>query len=129
MLATIRKNKALRLFCAFMALYLLNCSVDTSDITPNYIPEDLGFNEQETIIEIVVEKVLGFENAIPENEDPDSENHRIFKKTISVAFYILPDFYSKIKEIKFDKNPVNNRFNKTDVLKTYFEIHSPPPEV
>lgn len=129
MLATIRKNKYLHLFCAFMAFYLLNCSVDASDITPNYIPENLNFNEQESVIEIIVEKVLGFENAIPENEDPDSENYGFFKKTISVTYYILPDFDCKLKEITFDKNSVNFEFQKTNILKPYFEIHSPPPEV
>lgn len=112
-----------------MAFYLLNCSVDASDITPNYIPENLNFNEQESVIEIIVEKVLGFENAIPENEDPDSENYGFFKKTISVAFYILPGFDCKLKEITFDKNSVNFEFQKTNILKPYFEIHSPPPEV
>lgn len=129
MLATIRKKKILRLFCAFMALYLLNCSVDTSDITPKYIPENLSFNDQETIVEIIVEKVLGFENAIPENEDSDSENQLVFKKTISVAFYILPDFDTKIKEILLSSHPENSRFIEANILKTYFEIHSPPPEV
>lgn len=129
MLATIRKKKILRLFCAFMALYLLNCSVDTSDITPKYIPENLSFNDQETIVEIIVEKVLGFENAIPENEDSDSENQLVFKKTISVAFYILPDFDTKIKEILLSSRLENSRFIEANILKTYFEIHSPPPEV
>ena len=51
-----------------MGIYLLNISVDTKDPHPEYIPEDLSINDQESIVEIVVEKILGFENAIQEKE-------------------------------------------------------------
>ncbi|MFA9190257.1 hypothetical protein AAGV28_02635 [Flavobacterium sp. FZUC8N2.13] len=129
MLNTIRNKKGLRLFCAFMALYLLNCSVDTSDIRPSYVPEDLSFNDQESLIEIIVEKVFKFENAIPENEDTDTENNHILKKTISSAFYILPSFKINNNEEIYDSNSGNINYNETLVLIPYFEIYSPPPEI
>lgn len=58
-----------------MSLYILNISVDTTDPNPGFIPEDLSINDQESIVEIVVEKVLGYENAIKEYDDHDTEDH------------------------------------------------------
>lgn len=129
MLHSIRNRKGLRLFCAFMALYLLNCSVDTSDIKPNYIPENLTINDQETFIEIIVEKVFGFENAIPETEDSDSENNIILKKTVTVDLFILPHFAVNFNDANLKSATENIRFGETSLLKPYFEIHSPPPEI
>lgn len=129
MLNLIKNRKGLRLFCVFMALYLLNCSVDTSDIRPNYLAEDLTINDQETFIEIIVEKVLGFENAIPENEDCDYENNTVLKKTVNVDFFILPSFVLNIKDSNPKSTSKNISSSETNLLKPYFEIHSPPPEV
>ena len=56
-----------------LGIYFLNISVDISE--PASIPEDLSFNDQESIVEIVVEKILGFENAFEEYDDHDTEDH------------------------------------------------------
>lgn len=112
-----------------MALYLLNCSVDTDDITPSHFTENLTINDQESLIEIIVEKVLGFENAIPENEDCDSENYTTLKKTVTVDIFILPHFILNLKDSEYESLAENIIFSQANVLKTYFEIHSPPPEV
>lgn len=58
-----------------MGLYFLNISVDTRDLYPNYVPEDLTINDQESVVEIIVEKVLGYEDAIKEYDDHDPEDH------------------------------------------------------
>lgn len=68
-----------------MGLYFLNTSVDTIDPNPEYIPEDLSINEQESVVEILLEKVLGFENAIVEYDDHDTEEHTK-KKTTNIDF-------------------------------------------
>lgn len=62
-----------------MGLYLLNISADTADRHPTHIPEDLSINDQESIIEVVVEKILGYEDAFQEYDDPDTEENN--KKT------------------------------------------------
>ena len=66
-----------------MGLYLLNNSVDTADPNPEHIPEDLSINDQESIVEIIIEKVLGFENAIEEYDDNDTEDHNK-KKNVKI---------------------------------------------
>lgn len=58
-----------------MGIYLLNISVDTSDSNPECIPEDLSINDQESVVEIIVEQVLGYEDAIKEYDDNDTEDH------------------------------------------------------
>lgn len=112
-----------------MALYILNCSVDTKDINPNYIPENLAINDQETLLEIVIEKVLGFENAIPEYDDTDSENNSLVKKTIAIAFFIVPDFALDVNDSNYESTTENILLGNLHIIKPYFEIHSPPPEV
>lgn len=62
-----------------MGIYLLNISVDTADPNPDHIPEDLSINDQESIVEIIVEQVLGYEDAFKEYDDHDTEDHN--KKT------------------------------------------------
>jgi hypothetical protein len=111
-----------------MGLYLLNISVDTADPNPEHIPEDLSINDQESIIEIVVEKVLGFEDAIEEYDDHDTEDHNK-KKNVKIELLV---------QITKTKNLVHNQFDERKKLLPDFEarltkgfnkIDSPPPKV
>jgi hypothetical protein len=111
-----------------MGLYLLNISVDTADPNPEHIPEDLSFNDQESIVEIVVEKVLGFEDAIKEYDDHDTEDHNK-KKNVKIDLLV-----HVIKADKFAQNQLLKRktlFPEYEVrlTKGFNEIDSPPPKV
>lgn len=68
-----------KILWGLMGLFMLNISVDIADSKPEYIPEDLSINDQESIVEIFVEKVLGYEDAFKEYDDNDTEDHT--KKT------------------------------------------------
>jgi hypothetical protein len=57
-----------------MALHIFNLSVDTKDAAPDYVPEDLAVNDQESFVELVLEKWVGIENAITEHDEPDQED-------------------------------------------------------
>ncbi|SDL17827.1 hypothetical protein SAMN05421823_104575 [Catalinimonas alkaloidigena] len=59
-----------------MGVYLLNLSVDAPDTTPAYLPEDLSINDQESLVELILEQVLGFEDAIAEYDDHDTEDYQ-----------------------------------------------------
>jgi hypothetical protein len=60
-----------------MALWLFNLSVDPPDnigseiVVMGHLTEDLSINDMETISEIVLEKILGFEEAVPEGDEED----------------------------------------------------------
>ncbi|MCC4227630.1 hypothetical protein [Zunongwangia profunda] len=122
---SVRNNKILHYFSLFIGLVILNISVDSPDINKKW-PEDLSLNDQESIVEIVLEKIMGFENAIPEYEDSDNESHLI-KKHFSVDLYVL----DKKSEFVFDvalQKLINSEY-KFKYYDFYPETTSPPPEI
>lgn len=110
-----------------MGLYLLNTSVDSADPDPENIPEDLSINDQESIVEIVVEKILGFENAIEEYDDHDPKDHN--KETnVKIAVFaqhsVVSGFKQSIIETTIQKFPDYNPY-----LTTGFQnLDTPPPK-
>lgn len=111
-----------------MGLYLLNISIDTTDPYPEYIPEDLSINDQESIVELFVEKILGYENAIKEYDDHDTENHN--KKTIikidlsmhSIVNNSLNQLFIGAKKQKFPN------YN-TNLITGFKKLDIPPPKI
>ena len=111
-----------------MALYLLNISVDSHDLNPEPLAINLSINEQESIVEIVVEQILGFENAIAENDDHDQQQHKT-KKNSKIDVVILlkttldcPDHFVAFAT---PENPENSDRLK----KGYFRTDDQPPRV
>ncbi len=49
-----------------MAIYFINISVDTVSIIPENASKTEVFNEQESLVEIIVDKVMGYEDAFHE---------------------------------------------------------------
>jgi hypothetical protein len=87
----LRQHIIFRLFWLFMAAHIFNCSVDTPDATPDYIPEDLTYNDMESVTEIVLEKFFGIENVIAEHDENDTEDGNSFnlKKEIVYSHQII----------------------------------------
>lgn len=57
-----------------MALHLFNSSTDSRDKDPDSFPEDLTFNDIESITEFIAEVVLDWQDAFSEHDEPDHEN-------------------------------------------------------
>lgn len=129
MISKLNNIKPLKFFWILMALLLLNCSVDTTGLFADAIEtKQLVFNDQESIIEIVVEQFLGFDNLIPENFDDDMDQKANLKKAKVIDIFIIPNFSlandfiaSEIKKIE-----ISTGYNQWD--KFHFKIPSPPPE-
>lgn len=66
-----------RFLCLFLALYILNFSVDPRDADPDFIPEDLSFNDIESFSELVLEDIFDFTNAFEEHDERDGEDGTI----------------------------------------------------
>ncbi len=120
------KDLFLRYLVFFMALHVLNCSVDAPDAIYGHASENLAHNEQESIVELVVEKGLGFTDAIPEYDDTDEDNETPLKKNFSIDFCVLPSppavpavFGSRYRAA-VSKLPAT--------VPHIGEIHCPPPE-
>lgn len=128
MLSQIRNSIFTKFLWGFMGLFVLNISVDAADPNPEYIPEDLSFNDQESIIEIVFEKVLGYEDAFKEYDDNDSEddNRKVNLKIELIAQRII-DFSIKRLIIKPSKQKFTN-YNAF-LTKGFQELDIPPPKV
>ncbi|WP_192823561.1 hypothetical protein [Rufibacter sp. LB8] len=76
MFSFLRNSIIKKVLWGLMSLYLLNISVDANDPQPNHLPEVLTFNDQESILELVAEQLLGFENVFEEYDDHDpDDNH------------------------------------------------------
>lgn len=128
MLSQIRNSVFTKILWGLMGLYLLNISVDTADPNPGHIPEDLSINDQESIIEIVVEKILGYENAIKEYDDNDTEEHNN-KTNVKID---LTNHY--ITEIDLNKQSIiTTRQNFPDLntflANSFQRLDIPPPKI
>lgn len=111
-----------------MGLYLLNISVDTADPQPENIPEDLSFNDQESIIEILVEQVFGFQTAFEEYDDPDTQdlnNKKNLKIDLSVPEIIADQL---LKSLFVERNRLFPDY-AAGLIHSFNEIDSPPPKV
>lgn len=129
MISKLNNIKPLKFLWILMALLLLNCSVDTTGLFADAIEKtQIVVNDQESIIEIVVEQFLGFDNLIPENFDGDMDQKANLKKAKVIDIFIIPNFSlandfiaSEIKKIE-----ISTGYNQLD--KFHFKIPSPPPE-
>lgn len=112
-------------FCILMALQILNCSVDIPDSNNQRISEDLSINDMESIIEIVFEKILGFDNSVKEYDDVDQDSFQ-FKKGLDI--YVKPTFYF-VKFTPVDRIEEQTKIstNFFDIKSQYQDISTPPP--
>lgn len=129
MIHLLQNTKLLKLFWGLLALFMLNSSIDLPDITSAGLPEDLSYNEQESIAEYILEEILNIENAIPESEDNDATQNSTIKKTAVADQYIIVHISLKenIYPVDLEKEyPQNGDFF---LANQFIEIVSPPPEV
>lgn len=124
---TLRKHIGFRILWALLALHFLNVSVDSMDMYASYIPEDIHYNDQESIAEIVVEQLLGFEDAFAEYDDVDHENHTGKKRGMSFKIYFQSaenksDFETQVNALKHFS--ISEKFLSNFCL----SLDSPPPQ-
>ncbi|MFZ9300644.1 MAG: hypothetical protein ACO23V_06680 [Chitinophagaceae bacterium] len=70
----VRNHIAFKIFWLLMAFHILNISVDAPDPQPNTIPEDLNYNDMESIVEVVLEQAFELDNFIAEHDENDSDD-------------------------------------------------------
>lgn len=124
-----RPKPVVKFFSLILALLVFNMSVDPPDLLINLdsdasLEEDLRINEMESVAEIILEKALHQENAVPETDDPDSDN--TFKKEpIPHALGLYKFFHNTVSALTIRHNPswvVPFSFDP------YLDFFSPPPE-
>jgi hypothetical protein len=127
MIGRIRNSIFTKILWGLIGLYLLNISVDPADPYPKHTPEDLSFNDQESIIEIILEKVLGYEDAVKEYDDKDTEDHKEKSntKTHLVANNTTTQSNSHRQAIEGKKRYPDHNSLLAD---GFAKIDSPPPK-
>ncbi len=111
-----------------MGLYLLNISVDTADIHPEHITEDLSINDQESIIEFVVEQVLGYEDAFEEYDDHDTEDHN---KKNNTKIELIPHVATDLKLNRHPLISTQQNYSHHSLFLTigFKKLDAPPPKI
>ena len=123
----VRNTFFIRFLWGIMGLYLLNISIDTIDPQPENIPEDLNFNDQESIVELIVEKVMGFEDAIEEYDDADTENEG---KKNNVKIDIITLFEGNKGNVNTICATSNHKFpaGHHHLSNGFYRLSTPPPK-
>lgn len=121
-----RKSSFARCIWFLLALQIFNFSVDTPDWQPALYHEDLSINDMESVVEIVLEKFLGIDNAIPEYDESDDCFAGIIM--IPVTFDVIPSCTSIPEDFipvnRYQYTPYKADFSYKYYPKSYF----PPPE-
>ena len=125
MILSLRNSAVAKLLWVLMGLYILNLSADTADPESQHIAEDLTINDQESMVEVLVETILGFEEAFEEFDDPDAEeqnNNNLQKLVLSL--------HNPSEEHLFNSAiPANTNFSdpKAVLCQGFYQLDSPPP--
>jgi len=125
----IRKHSIFKFFWFMMALHILNLSVDSPDPQPIHLPEDLEFNDMESIVEIILELVLEIEDAIPETDDDDSTQGLLVHNSLQLDCY-QPGLGLDLIQGEVDIAARHGQFTYKDTYSDQFhpEVVPPPPK-
>ena len=118
-------GRFLRIVCLLLALHFLNLSIDSKDPNPDCIPEDLSFNDIESIAEFVTEIVFGWHNAFQEHDERDSDEG---------GFLDFYKFYCSNQSVRITLHafslgscPEFHIWNSDNAIAPVKDIQSPPP--
>jgi hypothetical protein len=122
-----RQHFIFRLFWLFMAVHVINCSIDAPDARPDYVPEDLTYNDMESIAEIIFEQVLNIKDAFAEHDENDTEDGSSF----SVKKETIHSLTNEVEVNKFFENEyliiASTFYDEQYSLQFHPEIEPPPP--
>lgn len=113
-----------RPICLLMAVYTFNFSIDTRDAQPDFVAEDLAFNDIESFYEFALEALAGIDNAVEEHEEHDqAEGGALdFKEC-----YLKPATAFVIKPLGDSIHQRFADFVTTKAPRVLVEIDGPPP--
>ncbi|MFO7744994.1 MAG: hypothetical protein R6V36_06400 [Psychroflexus sp.] len=108
----------------FLILVFLNSSINAPDI---YL-KTIDYNEQETIIELIVEKGLGFEDAIREQGHDNELPEKSASKKVQLNL-IYNSYSSDFLSFNFNtKDSLAINYSDLIYSQNHSKIFLPPPE-
>lgn len=128
MIRKIRTTYWTKIFTLLLLIQFINTSIDTPDLSP-FTPHHIQINAQESIVELVLEKWFGFENAIPEYYDTESDTQQ--KNKVKVHWFTFISIENSERFADISHSPEKQLYvqNQPHFSSPDFEIQSPPPEV
>ena len=126
-MSKIRNNNIMNLFWGFMSFYLLNISIDTGELNFFSSYKNTVYNDQESFIEFIAEKILGFENTFSEFDDPDYEDHHK-SKSFKIEIVVNSETSRSLNLSLRSACKYPNKMD-VDILQGYQTLCSPPPEI
>jgi len=117
----------LRLFWFLMGIHIINFSIDSPDKYSDDIPEDLSYNDMESFFEIFIENFLGYENAVEEYDEDDTDAGG----SVSISKIVFFSDFQYLKTPNF-RNRCFYTISKLTLYKdaSYIKFHPeviPPP--
>jgi hypothetical protein len=106
-----------------MAFQIFNVSIDMPDGTAQDVPEDLSINEQESVVELILEKGLGYEDAIAERDEPGDESQNF---ELNKDFKMNVNHYAQITFNIISTEYIQRPY-KVDFNSEYLQDITPPP--
>ena len=123
----IREHILFRIFGFVLALHILNCAVDIPDPQPQYIAENLSYNEMESLVEVALEEVLQINDAIAEYDDLDADDTYNFAFKKVITFCSQESAPIQIENTTKPNTHIGFVYEALYVPLFHPEITSPPP--
>jgi hypothetical protein len=127
MLKTLRESSFTNVFWSVFSLYLFNLSADNPDANSRHHMEDLSINDQESIVELIVEQVMGFGDAFEEYEDPDGDDQKS-KISFKIDFFTEKISNLDSKQIRIITKNYRSADLQAHILKGFGQLSTPPPK-
>ncbi|AWW28973.1 hypothetical protein DN752_01830 [Echinicola strongylocentroti] len=108
-----------------MALYLFNISADAPDLRPFYMPEDLTINDQESIVELIMETILGFEGVFAEYDDPDTDDEG---STFDLSVFVVFEQSNALVEPFLELIRRRSFYISKALVRGFGQLEGPPPK-
>lgn len=121
----IRNSFWSKVLWGFLAAYLFNISIDTVEPTTSLSPSEI--NLQESFVEVLLEKVLGFEDAIAEYAEHENEDHNYKKQYRSELIFISRINFALVAPDEIVEHRLLASY-KARLTHGHSETDSPPPE-
>ncbi len=130
LLSHIRAHSLTRTWCTLMALHLLNVCADAPDPGLPGTPENLAYNDIESVVEILLEHTLHVENAVPEHDDADCEQPENSRPIKAAAPFILESILPPALLVEFPASmPKIQTLPDASLLPSLaYDVLTPPPE-
>lgn len=90
-----------------LCLHFINVSIDVNRPASWLVKEDLGINKQESLIEFIIEKVLGYQKAMGEYQEPGTDDDGLIKKAASLDLIDIRYHHSILLDLFTDQFAVN----------------------